>query len=127
MTTNNLKYKEYIGSIEYSEPDNLLFGKVLGLNRVLISYQGKNIDELKRDFIDGIENYLESCKEKGIKPPKSYTGAFNVRIPSEVHSEAVLMAQDEGITLNAFVRMAIEEKISKDQKTKRKRNIEKTV
>ena len=59
--SNNLKHKGFIGSIEYSEPDNILFGKVLGLNRVLISYEGKDVDELKKDFIDGIEHYLSVC------------------------------------------------------------------
>jgi len=107
----NLKYKGYIGSIEYSEEDNCLFGKVLGINKVLISYEGNTVQELKEDFINGVEQYLASCKEKNIKPQKSYTGTFNVRIPSEVHGKAVLLAEEEGISLNAFVRSAIKEKV----------------
>jgi predicted HicB family RNase H-like nuclease len=35
-----LDYKGYAGSIEYSPEDNLLFGKVLGING-LISYEGE--------------------------------------------------------------------------------------
>lgn len=109
--SSNLKHKGFIGSIEYSEPDNILFGKVLGLNRVLISYEGKDVDELKKDFIDGIEHYLSVCEEEGIKPQKSYTGAFNVRIPSDMHGQAVLKAQELGINLNTFVKSAIEDKL----------------
>lgn len=104
---NHLKYKGFIGSIEYSEEDNCLFGKVLGLNRVLISYEGQTVDELKKDFIDGVEHYLSLCKEEGITPQKSFTGSFNVRIPAEMHSKAVLKAKKEGISLNAFVKEAI--------------------
>lgn len=35
-----LKYKNFIGSVEYSETDKILFGKVLGI-RGLISYEAK--------------------------------------------------------------------------------------
>ncbi|MEN2434358.1 type II toxin-antitoxin system HicB family antitoxin [Weeksellaceae bacterium A-14] len=120
--SNNLKHKGFIGSIEYSEPDNILFGKVLGLNRVLISYEGKDVDELKKDFIDGIEHYLSVCEEEGIKPQKSFTGAFNVRIPSEIHGKAVLTAQEQGLTLNAFVRSAIEEKLQSNTRKPKGKN-----
>lgn len=108
----NLKYKGYIGSIEYSQEDNCLFGKVLGLNKVLISYEGNTIQELKEDFIAGVEQYLEDCKAEGTEPKKSFTGVFNVRIPSEIHGKAVMRAKDEGITLNSLVRSAIEEKLN---------------
>lgn len=107
----NLKYKGYIGSIEYSEEDNCLYGKVLGLYKVLISYEGNTIQELKQDFIEGVNQYLKSCKEDGKTPQKSFTGTFNVRVPAEVHGKAVLKAKSEGISLNAFVRLAIEEKL----------------
>ncbi|MFT7032965.1 MAG: putative HicB family RNase H-like nuclease [Cyclobacteriaceae bacterium] len=35
-----LEHKDYTGSIEYSQEDNLLYGKVLGI-RGLISYEGE--------------------------------------------------------------------------------------
>lgn len=103
-----LKYKNYTGSVEFNETDKILFGKVLGI-RGLISYEGQTVDELEQDFKNGIDEYLEICKEKGIEPQKSYTGAFNVRISSDMHGQAVLKAQEQGITLNAFVKLAIEE------------------
>ena len=105
-----LKYKHYIGSVEYSETDKILFGKVQGI-RGLISYEGQNVDELEQDFKNGIDEYLEECREKNIEPQKSYTGAFNVRIPSDMHGKAVLKANELGINLNAFVKTAIEEKL----------------
>ena len=63
MKHKNLKYRNFIGSVEYSETDKILFGKVQGI-RGLISYEGQNIDELEQDFRDGIDEYLEACKEK---------------------------------------------------------------
>jgi predicted HicB family RNase H-like nuclease len=53
-----LEYKGYKGSIEYSEADNCLFGKVLSLNKDLILYEGHTIDELRTDFEAGIDSYL---------------------------------------------------------------------
>lgn len=119
---DNLKYKGYIGSVEFSEEDNCLYGKVLGLNKTLISYEGNTVSELKEDFIQGIEQYLEYCKEKNIVPQKSFTGVFNVRIPSEIHSKAVQLAQRDGVSLNSFVRSAIEEKLKSSRNKKEKVN-----
>ncbi len=42
----NLKYKGYVGSVEYSEEDNCLFGKVIGMSKDCITYEGTTIDEL---------------------------------------------------------------------------------
>lgn len=116
-----LKYKNFIGSVEYSETDKILFGKVQGI-RGLISYEGQNVEELEQDFRAGIDEYLEICKEKGIEPQKSFTGTFNVRIPSDTHSMAVVKAQELGINLNTFVKNAIEEKLQTSSVTlKRKK------
>lgn len=120
-----LKYKNFIGSVEFSETDKLLFGKVQGI-RGLISYEGQNVEELEQDFRAGIDEYLEECKDKGIEPQKSFTGSFNVRIPSDTHSMAVIMAQELGINLNAFVKTAIEEKLKTSSVvTKRKKGTDK--
>lgn len=53
-----LKYKGYTGSVEYSEEDNCLFGKVLGLRTDCITYEGETINELKSDFEGAIDDYL---------------------------------------------------------------------
>ena len=117
-----LKYKNFIGSVEYNETDKILFGKVQGI-RGLISYEGQNVDELEQDFRAGIDEYLEVCKEKGIEPQKSFTGAFNVRIPSDTHVQAVLEAQELGINLNAFVKSAIEEKLQTTSVTMKRKKV----
>ena len=45
-----LKYKGYSGTVEYSEEDNCLFGKVIGMNKNIITYEGKTVEELKADL-----------------------------------------------------------------------------
>lgn len=61
-----LKYKGYTGSVEYSDEDNCLFGKVQGLRGTLISYEGTTIDEIRADFEGAIDDYLASCESRGI-------------------------------------------------------------
>ena len=36
---NTMEYKDYVGSVEFSEKDGVFFGKVMGI-RALISYEG---------------------------------------------------------------------------------------
>ena len=52
-----LTYKGYIGSIEISDEDNCLFGKVLDLPKdTMISYEGETVSELKEDFIGAVDD-----------------------------------------------------------------------
>ncbi|MBO4718474.1 MAG: type II toxin-antitoxin system HicB family antitoxin [Prevotella sp.] len=99
-----LKYKGYTGSVEYSEEDNCLFGKVQGMSKDAITYEGSNIDELRQDFEGAIDDYLSLCAARNIEPRKPYSGSFNVRVSPEIHSAIAMLAQEAGITLNAFVR-----------------------
>ncbi len=54
-----LEYKGYKGSVEYSKEDNCLFGKVQGMSKDLITYEGQTIDELRQDFKAGVDSYIE--------------------------------------------------------------------
>jgi len=77
LNNNTLTFKEYIGSINFSPEDNCLFGKVLGIE-ASITYEGTTPDELRQDFITGIEDYLQYCKDKNIEPQKSVTNRRDV-------------------------------------------------
>ena len=60
---DHLEYEGYKGSIESSEADNCLFGKVLGISKDLILYEGNTIDELRVDFECAIDSYLLENKQ----------------------------------------------------------------
>jgi predicted HicB family RNase H-like nuclease len=109
----NLEYKGYTGSIEYSKEDDLLFGKVLGVNG-LISYEGKTGKELETDFKEAIDTYLADCKSDGIAPEKPFKGSFNVRISPVLHQKAALLAMEDNMSLNNFVAESIRERIFKE-------------
>ncbi len=109
----NLEYKGYAGSIEYGKEDDLLYGKVLGIQG-LISFEGKTGKELEKDFKEAIDIYLADCKSDGITPEKPFKGSFNVRISTELHQKAALLAMEEKMSLNNFVAESIRERIFKE-------------
>ena len=107
---NTLKYNGYIGSVGYSEPDKIFFGKIEGI-KGLVNYEGESVAELTAAFHEAVEDYLAFCKEQGIKPEKSYTGTFNVRIPPSTHRDIANMAAASGISINALVKRVLGEAV----------------
>ena len=97
-----MNYKGYIGSIEVSEEDNCLFGKVLDL---------PSDTELKADFEGAVDDYLAYCKEAGIQPRKSYTGTLNIRISPDTHSRIAALASKAGISINAYIRQTLDHQV----------------
>lgn len=75
---NTMEYRGYVGSVEFSEADQLLFGKVQGI-RSLISYEGTTVSELIADFHDAVDDYLAICNAEGTAPEKAFKGSFNIR------------------------------------------------
>lgn len=108
---NTMEYRGYVGSVEFSENDGVLFGKVQGI-RSLISYEGTSVEELVSDFHGAVDDYLALCEEEGTKPEVAYKGSFNVRIGSERHKRAAIYAIAHEQTLNAFIAEAVEEKLA---------------
>lgn len=108
---NNLTYKGYTGSVEYDSASDCLCGKVLGMNKDSITYEGKTLNELKADFMTGIDSYIEGCAELGIEPRKAFSGSLNVRLSPDIHSRIALMAQEAGVTINAFIKKTLEDQL----------------
>lgn len=107
---NLIEYKGYVGSVEFSQDDELFYGKVLGI-RALISYEGTTAAELIDDFHAAIDNYLELCQEEGKEPEKAYKGSFNIRISPELHKKIAIYAMEHDITLNNFVEQSLEKQL----------------
>ena len=108
---NTLKYKGYIGSVAFSEKDNVFFGKIAGIDG-LVNFEGESVKELTDAFHEAVEDYLEYCKEEGIEPHKSYSGSLNIRISPEVHSKIAILAKQAGISINAFIKSAVEKQVA---------------
>ena len=68
---NIMQYKGYIGSVEFSEADGVLYGKLQGI-RSLITYEGTTAEELFIAFREAVDDYLTGCEKEGVKPETAY-------------------------------------------------------
>jgi predicted HicB family RNase H-like nuclease len=57
-----LKYKEYVGKVEYDDEARIFHGDVIGIKDV-ITFQGKTVDELEQAFKDSVDDYVAWCQE----------------------------------------------------------------
>jgi predicted HicB family RNase H-like nuclease len=108
---NVMEYKGYCGTVEYSASDKVLYGKVVGV-KSLISYEGESLQSLREDFEGAVDVYLELCAEGRVEPEKPFKGSFNIRIGSDLHRKAALIASSQGLSLNTLVEEAIRRAVS---------------
>jgi predicted HicB family RNase H-like nuclease len=102
-----LKYKNFIGTVQFSSEDAVFYGKIEGIND-LVTFEGSSVQELTSAFQEAAEDYIAICKQTGKPMEKSYKGSFNIRIDPDLHRAAARKATEEGITLNQLVENAIE-------------------
>ncbi len=57
-----LQYKDFIGSVEFSETDGVFFGKIEGIN-ALVNFEGESVKELTEAFHEAVDDYLILCEE----------------------------------------------------------------
>lgn len=112
MSDNVLSYKGYQGSIETSIEDGILYGSILHIIDK-ITYEAETIPELKKEFEQAVEFYLEYCAKKGITPDKPFSGTFNIRVGMELHKRATFYSKQFGISLNDLVKSSISEYLNK--------------
>ena len=103
---NTMNYKNYMARIEFDERDNIFVGRVLGL-RSIISFHGETVTELRHAFEVAVDDFLNDCKQQGIKPEKPASGKLMLRVPPETHSAALVAAQAAGKSLNQWASEAL--------------------
>ena len=101
-----LKYKNYIGHVEFDEEAEIFHGEVIN-TRDVITFQGNTVRAIKKAFKDSIDDYLAFCEERGEKPERAFSGKFNIRLNPELHRKAFVAAKAAVISLNTWVTKAI--------------------
>lgn len=121
---NKFEYKGYYTIVGYSAEDCVLYGKIEGISD-LVSYESESLDvkEVEARFHEAVDDYLLFCKEENVEPDKPFKGSFNVRVSPEVHRRAWLEANNQKISLNQYVKGAIEEKLSVTQIPNQPQNV----
>ncbi len=103
---NILEYKGYIGSVDFSSDDKVFFGKIVGI-KDLVTFEGESVPGLESAFHEVVEDYLQTCKTLGKDPEKTYKGTFNVRVSSDLHKKAAVLASRRNMSLNQIVKFAL--------------------
>ena len=99
---NHMTYKDYFGSVNFSEEDEVFHGKIEFI-KALITYEGTDVKSLKKAFHEAVDDYLEICEAQGRKPEKIFKGSFNIRIKPEIHRQISIMAAEKDINVNKFI------------------------
>jgi len=66
-----LTYKNYVGHVEFDDEAEIFHGEVIN-TRDVITFQGKTVSELKKAFIDSVEDYLDFCASRNEEPNKPF-------------------------------------------------------
>ena len=104
---NVMKYKGYWAEVKYSDEDECFWGKIEGLKNTSITFEGKTVKELKKDFKETIDFYLDNCKANNEEPEKQCKGSLNVRLGTELHIKAKMKAIEENISINELIKNAV--------------------
>lgn len=104
---NVMKYKGYCAEVRYSDEDECFWGKIEGLKNTSITFEGNTVRELKKDFKDAIDFYLENCKACNETPEKQCKGSLNVRLGTELHTKAKMKSIEQNISINELIKNAV--------------------
>ncbi len=107
-----MKYKGYIGIVEYDADARILHGEVAGL-RDVITFQADSATGIEKAFRESVDDYLDFCRKRREKPEKPYSGQFVVRAGSELHRDLAAVAQAAGKSLNAVVVESLKREVAR--------------
>jgi len=57
---NEIKHKNYTGSLEWSKEDKCYWGKILNIEDLCL-YEGLTIKDCERDFTYAVDDYIDAC------------------------------------------------------------------
>lgn len=97
-----MTYKGYAARIGYSDEDELLVGRIVGI-RDIVTFHGESVSEIRNAFHEAVDFYLETCAARGEPPNKPYSGKFIVRMPVETHEAVAITAESNGKSLNQWI------------------------
>jgi predicted HicB family RNase H-like nuclease len=101
------EYKGYLPLIRYSDADGCFIGEVAGLYRHGITFEGTTEEEIRKDFEQAIDFYLDTEPE----PEKPFHGVLTIEIPPEIHLEICRKAQTSGRSLDEWLVKELKESI----------------
>ena len=108
-----MRYRGYVGKVEFDADANLLHGEVVGI-RDVVTFQGRSIEEIRQAFKDSVDDYLAFCRQRGEEPNKPFSGKFVVRVGTELHRKLDALAQVSGKSLNSVATELLEKEVDSE-------------
>ena len=102
------EHKDYKGSINTSKEDDCLWGRVLGIQSLLL-YEGKTVEELEKSFEKLVDKYLQDCENSGETPEVPFQGDVNKGAGIVLLKALAKKAEAQGVDIKKYVTDAIEE------------------
>lgn len=87
-----LQYKGLKGTIEYSEEDNVLCGRLL-VKGDMISYEGETVKALEEGFHEAVDGYLDICQKQGRTAVSAEDDEIGVSLSSFLYEKAFQYAE----------------------------------
>ena len=109
-----MEYKGYAATVEFDDSVGRFHGRVVNSGPYPIAtFEATDVDGTRREFRRSIDEYLASCREDGVEPRKPFSGTLNLRLGPDLHRRAALTAAAHGVSLNSWIKQAVEEKASR--------------
>lgn len=101
-----LRRQGYVAKVEFSGHDQMLVGRVLGIDDV-VGFHGDSVDALKKAFAIALDDYRLACRSLGRAAQRSHSGALRLRMSPRTHARAAMAAEARGMSLNAWIEEAM--------------------
>jgi len=100
----------YKAVITYDHEIKLFRGEFVNLNGGADFY-ADTVEGLEKEALLSLHTFLDVCKEKGIEPNVKKSGKFVLRLPSDIHEKATLIAKASGKSLNEWATQVLDNAI----------------
>ena len=67
---NTMTYKGYTATVEYSEEDGCLIGRLIGM-RDIVAFDATSVNDLRKQFHKAVEHYLWVSEKLGLTPERA--------------------------------------------------------
>lgn len=105
-----IEHKGYTGVFEYDPELDVLTGHVVDIGDE-IYFEGKSIDEVRKNMASLVDEYLRVCEERGDDPDRPFSGNLRLRMDSQLHRQVVREAAISGTSLNRYIVEALKQRL----------------
>ena len=98
---NTMSFGDYKAVINYDPEIEMFRGEFINLNGGADFY-ATDIKGLRNEGEISLNVFIDMCKKDNVSPLKEYSGKFNIRLDSALHSDLVAAAAAHNKSLNQF-------------------------